>query len=252
MSTRVSITYYIFMLAGAFLFSVVSFAALASAEEVRGSVNVRASAQSPSSVREQLKERMENIRDAKLDMQEKRNLASSSASTTLRARIEAKLDERREIVAQKLEAVRVKVLSKFAVDALNQFKKVDDRLTDALSRLADISSRIDSRIAKLKSENIDMAKAESLNAAAKQKLSDAQAKVSAIVVPTLPSNASTTKAEINASLRTAREQVKAAEIAIQAARDALKDVVAEMRRAGGSRADADADVNATTSASVSN
>lgn len=250
MSTRHSLTYYIFVLAAVCLLSQVSFAALASAEEVRGSVNVRASAPTPTSVREQLKERMENIRDAKLDMQEKRNLASSSASTTLRARIEAKLEGRKEAVAKKLEAVRVKVLSKFAVDALNQFKKVDDRLTDALSRLADISSRIDSRIAKLKSENIDMAKAESLNAAAKQKLSDAQAKVSVIVVPTLPSNASTTKAEINASLRTAREQVKAAEIAIQAARDALKDVVAEIKRAGGSRADAE--VNATTSASVSN
>jgi hypothetical protein len=236
-------------LAGALMCAQGLAASPVSAHEVTGSVNVSASASTsrpkpPAPIKEQLKERMETIRDAK------RPQATSTATSTLRMRIEEKLAAHTQGIMAKLEEKKRQVLSKFGVDALNQFKKVDNRLTEALGRLTDISTRIDTRIAKLKSQNIDMTTAESLNTAAKTKLTDAQTKIQAITIPVLPTAASSTKEQINASLKTTREQVKAAEGAIQAAREALRKVVAEIKRKGGDKADSDIELNATTSASL--
>lgn len=142
--------------------------------------------------------------------------------------------------AEARDGRKSEVAKSLVTKANNQFKMVVGRLTAGIERLTQISSRVDTRIAKLKALNIDMSTAESLNVTAKQKVEDTKAAVKAIQIPTFSTaDASTTKDTINASLRTTQASVKAAEDAIRVAQKALLAVVAEISKKGGDKANAE-------------
>lgn len=138
---------------------------------------------------------------------------------------------------------RADVRGKAAIEAV--VKNMIARLSAAVDRFENIASRIDSRIEKLKGEGVDVSAAVTLQATAKTAIAEADAKVAAIVKPSLSDSA--TREDIRAAFEASRAHVKAANEAVQAAHKALREAVAALKRI-----DASAHAEASASGSTNN
>lgn len=172
---------------------------------------------------------------------EMRDNRPAMASTT--RRVQRELQEGKRLLASSTREARKDdrretLLSEMAKRAQMKFDLIVRRLSTAIDRLDNISGRIDTRIAKLKTDGIDTSIMESLHATAKTKVNTANTAVKAIVMPTLPSTAeNTTPQAINDLLKSTRTEVKAAEDAIKEAQRALNAVVVEMKNKGKEKAE---------------
>lgn len=141
-----------------------------------------------------------------------------------------------------------KTLSTALMRAIDMTIKTSiNRLNAAVDRLTNISGRIGTRIDKLTTDGVNTTNAKALHATAKAKIDVAKAKIALIVKPTAPTNptAEGAREAYKTAFETLRLQVKAADEAIRDAQKALEDVLKEIRRAGGAKADVDAHATST-------
>ncbi len=194
----------------------------------------------PRDIKERFIESRDNNKEPRVAPRPQLERQEASASST-----ERNPEARREAAR---EAKKIDRGEKLITQAKKQFEIVSKRLHAALDRLSNIAGRIDSRIEKLKKQNIDTSSAESLQIQARAQLADTKTQLDALVLPqiTVGDTASSTSSGVTAALRTARAQTTKAEKAIEVARRSFEMVVKELRKEGGVKADADFRAEATT------
>lgn len=166
-----------------------------------------------SKLQKQLDERKAKLASSTTKIQEQlKEREAKLASTT--EKLNAKFAEREAKIASSTIARQEKLADRFKTGVSNQIAKVIDNLTEVLNNLKSIDARIVSRIAKLKAENIDTTKAESLLPDAQTKMTTAIDKINSLqtsVSSVLAGGVSTTtKATIKAKITDVRNSVKAA------------------------------------------
>lgn len=145
--------------------------------------------------------------------------------------------QKRETIREELQAKKEAVMNSVEERKQNAIERVQERLDQfvanvikrfeaAVERLNTLSERIESRIAKLKSENIDVAESEKLLTEAKSKIETAKTNISKIVI--------TVDGEITIeSLKTAfgetRKQIESVKSDIKSAHAALVDVIESLK-----------------------
>ncbi len=146
--------------------------------------------------------------------------------------------QKRETIREELQAKKEAVMNSVEERRQNTIERVQERLDQfvanvikrfeaAVERLSTLSKRIESRIAKLKSENIDVGESEKLLTEAKSKIEIAKTNISKIVI--------TVDGEINIeSLKTAfretRKQIESVKSDIKSAHAALVDVIESLKQ----------------------
>ena len=164
----------------------------------------------------QLNEQKARLASSTARFQEQiKNKEAKLASST--AKLQEKIVEREAKITSSTALRQEKLAEKFKTGVSNQIAQVVDNLTGVLDNLKDIDTRITTRIAKLKSENVDTAKAESLLPDAQAKLTTATSEINSLqtsVQSVLASGVSTTtKAAVKAKITEVRNSVKAAHAA---------------------------------------
>ena len=123
----------------------------------------------------------------------------------------------------------------------DRFSMMLRRMTNALEHFDQILGRIDTRIEKLKTENVDVTAAVAASAAASVKIDAASVAVADAKAAIDAAAASETPKDLAAEVRA---KVDAARTAIKEAHEALKDAVAELKSLSGLKAETETTVEA--------
>lgn len=167
---------------------------------------------------------------------------SSNNRETIKNEIENKKEALKQEMEQKKEAVKNSVgeIRQNATDKItervNQFvEKMIERFNAATNRLDLLVKRIESRITKIESKNIDESKAKELLATAKIKIEAAKSSISLVTFQTnitsaaASTTASTTAAAIKNAFKITKTQIEKAKQDLKDAHAALIDVVNSLK-----------------------
>ncbi len=170
--------------------------------------------------RESLKEEMEEKREnLKKEMEEKREGAKEE------------LETRKETLKDKMEERKDGALTKIQ-ERLKKFNEnVIERFEAAVERLEKLAQRIDSRIAKMEAENIDVKGAKDLMVVAKLKIETAKTSISGIDFESevIASSTATTTVAFKKDFESLKLQIEKAKTDIKAAHAALVDVINSLK-----------------------
>lgn len=166
---------------------------------------------------EQKREEIKNQMEAKRDEMEQKRENIKDQIETKREEIKDKMEERRETA---LSVIKER-LDKFSENVVKRFNA-------AIERLETLANRIDSRIAKMEEEGLDVLNAKELLSIAEVKIETAKTSTAGIslesqaVVSDSDTSSTTT---IKANFDTLRRQIETAKTDIKAAHTALVDVI---------------------------
>lgn len=176
----------------------------------------------------------------KIDATQER-IQTVRASTTKRieeARMEIKerLGNATSSIKQRFEEKRTQISAAAYERAKAFLERVIRQLTAALERLTKITDRIEERIVKLKEMGADTTAAEAGLSSSREKLVDAEAAIglAASSLASAPSTTSTeTATDDRVRLGEVRDLIKAAQDALKAVRESLRDLLVLVREAAG-------------------
>ena len=143
--------------------------------------------------------------------------------------LKQEMASRTDAIKNSVEERRQNVTNKIA-DRVNQFlKNVIERYNAAINRLVKLADRIDSRIAKLEANKIDVSKAKELMVTARAKIEVAKASISAITNTITGTNLATTTGAIKTQFQDTKGQMEKVKSDIKNAQAALVDVVNSLK-----------------------
>lgn len=230
------------LLLSGIVFALAVLPTISSAESVGASIRVKASTSAEIKLRAQneleaRKKEMEERREELKEEMEERRETIKNAIETKKNIVRDEMQERRE---RAIESIR---------ERLNNFtEKIVERFEAAIERLEELASRIDSRIAKMEIENIDVKKAKELMAVAKIKIETAKTSALGIGLESqvVASSTATTTAAIKVDFENIKNQIEKAKTDIKAAHAALVDVVANLKPGQNKKATTTVETTSTT------
>ena len=156
--------------------------------------------------------------------------SAQSPEQNNRETIKQNIEAKKESIKNSIEERRENALSKIE-ERVNKFlQHINERFDTAIERLENLARRIDSRIAKLEAEKIDVSKSKEMMLAAKAKIEVAKISVSNLPLTLVGSTtSSTTTASIKADFKSIRTKIEKAKNDIKAAHAALIDVVKNLK-----------------------
>ena len=154
-------------------------------------------------------------------------LPNLSFAETKKETIKDEIEAKRESIKNSVEERRQNAVDKIK-ERVDQFvQNVVNRYEAAISRLEKLADRIDSRIAKMEADKIDVTKAKELMVKAKAKIEIA--KTSIIGITTTISTNATTTALMKEEFKIIKTQVEKAKEDIKTAHAVLVDVVKNLK-----------------------
>ena len=157
--------------------------------------------------------------------------AKIGSSTEARLKAKADLETRKDAIKDSVQELRDNAVAKMNSAMSKLLMKIGERFQAAVARLQKLSDRIDSRIAKMEAENIDVTKAKSLLVTAKAKIEIAKISSSKIAssTPLLASTTATTTDALKTEYAKFRAIISAAKNDLKTAHSALIDVVKNLK-----------------------
>jgi len=156
----------------------------------------------------------------------------SNNKNTLQEKISEEMKQKKENATNSIETKTQNITYKVKERA-NQFMQIIKlRFDAAVNRLDGLASRIESRIEKMKAENINTKEAEALLVTTKEKIETAKESISLITVSTkefASTTASTTIDSIKEAFVTTKNQIENAKQSLKEAQAALVDVVNSLK-----------------------
>lgn len=171
------------------------------------------SGRKPEQVRLQIEERKAEFEKKRAEMEEKRNLIKASFEEKREA-IKNGIEERKEAVNEKVK----ERLGKFVENLVERF-------TAAQERLGELASRIDSRLAKMEAEGIDVSTQKTALASAKVLIDDLS--VSIAQIQTMSTDV--LSGDTRALYPELKDAVEATKSEIKTAHQALVDIVVSLK-----------------------
>lgn len=164
--------------------------------------------------RKMVKEQFNQMKEENKDLRRKTNEEIKTRREELKTKFKAEIEESKIGRKEKLDTARKEKVSLVLTQALG-------RLGNAVGALENFDKKVSERIAKRKSEGVDVSKAESLLGVARTKLDEAKSAVEAVK--------SVTGEAVNATDGVSKDALKAsiekARDAVKSARDAYKEVI---------------------------
>jgi len=142
--------------------------------------------------------------------------------------IKAELEAKKEALVSAVQEKKQSVIDQIKI-RMDQFvQKVVERLGAANNRLEKIAGRIDSRIAKMQAQNIDVAAAKTLLATARTDIETAQTST-AMITADFASSEATSTAALRDEYTVVKTEIEKAKNDIKTAHAALVDVVNSLK-----------------------
>jgi len=162
--------------------------------------------------------------------------------TTIKDELETKKENLKQEMEQKKEEVKntIEERKQNATENVNRevakfVRNMNERLNAAVNRLVKLADRIDSRIAKMETDKINVTKAKELMVIARAKIETAKASATLVTVATTStsstasSTATTTIALIKEAFKVTKAQIEKAKTDIKLAHEALVNVVENLK-----------------------
>lgn len=157
-------------------------------------------------------------------------MGSSTPETRQQMREDSRMliEQKKADVKTKIDAAKEKAKEKYSENVQTSVTNITDRLTNDANNLSTIAGRIDSRISELQAKGVNMDEAVTLLTAARADIAAAQDKITAVGAALTTALSSSAPKEKLAPVRTA---VKAAEDALKAAKESLRNTFTAVKTA---------------------
>jgi len=158
------------------------------------------------------------------------SLAQTNASA-IKSTIKSEIDAQKAALKNSVEEAKQNATDKIKTQIDQFVQNIINRFDAATARLGKLADRIDSRMAKMEAQKIDVSKAKSLMVVARVKLETARISVISISLPAdvASSTVSSTIASLREDFKIVKTQIEKAKTDIKAAQAALVDVVNSLK-----------------------